>query len=330
MCSKLTLCLLLCAPLGAFAAVFHVNPETGSDTADGSAKAPFKTIARALKDVDGPGGDILLDPVAGGYRESAVIRKGGTPESPLVLDGQGAVINGGRDVSAGPWTQVEDGFRLEQPVPKHTRPWTTSPFFVNGLPMFVDHPQGKGRPAWHGGALRYDEEGRAILRFPTGLNPNNAVVVVTAADQVCGIHCAGGGNIVIKNITVALFGNDGFNFHNNCHDLVLDHVKAIFNGDQGISSHETCVVEVRDSEVAFNGTMSGGIADINFSVTTYKNVTVHHNRNDGFYLVGKQHSLIGVQSYGNIGTNFPKPSDKIVFQDTQDGVTTAADRGRYR
>lgn len=306
------------------AADYYVDssaPQSGTGERD----KPFRSIAQALGVTDGVGGVIHL--AAGGiYLGPVVVRQGGQADRPLVIDGQDSVLLLGKDITSGPWTSLGDEYRLEQAVPPHVRPYVSSPVFVNGLPVWADHPQGRGQPSWHGGSVRYDEQGRLVLRLPRGLSLDTAVIVLAGSDQVSGLQVTGGGHVVVKNLTVGFAGNDGFNFHNNCRDVHLENVTAVFNGDQGISSHDTCEVEVRDSEVAFNGSQSGGIVDIGRSVTHYVNVSVHHNRFHAFDLQGARHTLSGIRSYGNLGYNLPKPLDKILMKECQDGGTSAAGR----
>ena len=293
---------------------FFVDFEEGNDSAIGTDAHPFQTVARALQEVDGVGGTIQLREGMT-YPESLVIRKGGSLDEPLILEGNGAVLNLGTNVTTGPWVPVGDEYRLERDLPKFKRHYVTSPLFVNGLPLWAEHPEGRGKPAWHGGSLRYDESGRMIVRFPDGLSPENSMIVLTASDGTAGIHSPGGKHIVLRNLTVAFAGNDGFNFHNDCEDVRLEEVRALFNGDQGISSHGDSQVDVEQSEVAFNGSQSAGIVDINQSVTRYVDVLCHQNRNAGFLMRGEFQELIGVSSYGNQGKNLPNPSDSVSLND---------------
>ncbi|WPJ96692.1 hypothetical protein SH580_03110 [Coraliomargarita algicola] len=297
---------------------FYVDVSLGDDGAIGSKMYPFATIERAMREVDGPGGTIHLQ--AGmTYREEVVIRKGGTEVTPLVIEGNGAVINLGRDVTSGPWEVVGDAYRLNLEIPEFSRHYVTSPLFVNGLPVWAEHPEGRGKPAWHGGSLKYNELGQMIVRFPEGLTPENARVVITGPDRSPAVHASGGQYVIIRNLTTAFAGNDGFNFHNRCTNFKLEGVRALFNGDQGISSHGQCEVHVYQSEVAFNGSQSAGVVDINDAVTKYTNVLCHHNRGSGFLLRGKAHKLESVVAFGHIAADLPRSSESIDIVDSFSG-----------
>jgi len=301
------------------AAEFYVAPLTGNDQNTGAKNAPFRTIQRAMKAVDGIGGTVHLTAEEGFYREQILIQKGGTETQRLVIEGNDATINLGTDVTEGPWTKLGEGeYRLEKKAPRHVRHYVTSPLFINGLPITADHPAGKGRPASHGGQLSQDAEDRFIVKFPRGLTPENSVVIMTSRDFQAGVQCNSSSHIDIRNLNIAFVGNDAYNFHGHSVDVTLENITALFNGDQGISSHETCEVSVKGGEVAFNGSQSGGIVDINDTKTTYTDMVVHHNRNHGLTLVGAQHKLEGIISYGHSLSNLPKASSTITINHCQD------------
>ena len=50
-------------------------------------------------------------------------------------------------------------------------------------------------------------------------------------------------------------------------------------------------MEVIDSEIAWNGSISGGVTDVNDAVTTYRNCIVHDNAGAGFSFTGKSHRV---------------------------------------
>ena len=68
-------------------------------------------------------------------------------------------------------------------------------------------------------------------------------------------------------------------------------MRALSCADEGISAHETTEMEVIDSEIAWNGSVSGGVTDVNDAVTTYRNCIVHDNAGAGFSFSGKSHRV---------------------------------------
>lgn len=97
--------LLLLSRCSLQAATFYVS-TTGSDTAAGTAAAPWRTIQHAV-DAAQPGDTVLIG--AGTYREVITIRKSGTATAPLTISAApGAhVIISGADLLKEGWSKAE-------------------------------------------------------------------------------------------------------------------------------------------------------------------------------------------------------------------------------
>jgi len=217
----------------------------------------------------------------------------------------------GLEVTGGPWIRDGDFWILDRELPNHKRPFQASPIFCNNIPLFV--PNEQSTPCEHRGWVEIGGQAQVRVRFPQGLSPENSRIFATGPSDSSGVHISGRvANVIIRNLTVRLAGNDGFNFHGQVRRILLEGVHALMNGDQGISSHGECQVEARDCEVAFNGSRSGGIVDIGQSKTSYYNLLVHHNRGGGFRLIGSSHRLEGVLSIANEGPQLPPPSKSVV------------------
>lgn len=306
--------------------IYHVDPVRGNDRSEGTAENPLKSFDKALNLLAGKGGEIHFAPGTLLRQHLRIIRKSGLPGKPIVIDGHGVVINLGIDLTGGPWTKIDEGFRYGKPVPKHHEIYSASVVFVNGFPLHHYNPNRPSEREWHGGSSRYDDEGRLIIVFPKGLDPTNAVVVLTGTDDQCsGLLVNGSSHVVLKNMIVVFAGNDGFNFHGVGENVRLENVTALFNGDEGISAHETYQVHATDSEVAFSGSRSGGIADVDDSETTYRNIRSHQNRTKGFHLTGKKHRIEHCIGYGNPSGNLPEPNEKTEVVDCTDGGRTLDD-----
>ena len=48
---------------------------------------------------------------------------------------------------------------------------------------------------------------------------------------------------------------------------------------------------VIDSEIAWNGSISGGVTDVNNAVSTYRNCIVHDNAGGAFSFTSKSHRV---------------------------------------
>ena len=98
-------------------------------------------------------------------------------------------------------------------------------------------------------------------------------------------------NIIVRNVTAMHAGNDGFNIHGDRHGIRLENVRALSNADEGISVHETTEMKVVRAEVAWNGSAAGGVADVNDSITSYRDCIVHDNAGAAFYFSGSSHQV---------------------------------------
>lgn len=101
----LTLLLSLAWQQDVAGATYHVSLQ-GNDAAAGTEAAPWRTLQRALDAVQ-PGDNILIGP--GNYRESMVVRRGGTAAAPVTiapLPGARVVVTGA-DLFRDGWSKVE-------------------------------------------------------------------------------------------------------------------------------------------------------------------------------------------------------------------------------
>lgn len=295
-----------------------VAPGTGRDSQPGTAAAPFATCRAALRHLPA-GGTLHLAPSATPYHEPILITRGGTAEQPLVIDGHGAIIDLGTDLSSAPWTQ--DGAEWvcgrdlgRPPLDDARKPgdWMFAGLFVDGRPYNVRQRRATGPLA--PGDLRYDADGR--LRFvPLGRAPGAASITLPAPAAVSCVAISGASFVTVRRLTARYAGNDGFNIHGDCRAIRLEQVRALHCADEGISAHESAEVEVEDAEIAFCGSVSGGITDVQQSVSHYTRCLVHHNRVCGFGFEQGRHRLRTCVSFGHPRGDLPKPSATVVLED---------------
>lgn len=247
-----------------------------------------------------------------------VLTKGGTPEEPAVFDGQGMLIDLGIDATTHEWHKSGDLW-TSQPgllASHHQEPriaGQTAGLFVDGIPITIprdletekQHPDRKSRCYFppdqlQPGQMGYADDGSLYLRWPKGVPQNKPITLPPKAGTNCvSIACS---HIIVRNITVRHAGNDGFNIHGNRKGIRLENVRALSNADEGISAHETVEMKVIGAEVAWNGSVSGGVADVNDSITSYRDCNVHDNAGAAFYFSGNSHSV----------------SDTLIFNQSKD------------
>lgn len=234
-------------------------------------------------------------------REPLVLREGGTPEEPAVFDGKGMVIDLGIDVTEDAWLKTGDvwtskgSLRGREPVADAQR----AGLFIDEVPLRIVRERG----ATKDGSVRYlapdqlqpgqmgwAEDGSLYFRWPLGKSPESARVILPPDKlQSCVIIACS--HITVRNVTAMHAANDGFNIHGDRVGIRLENVKAFSNGDEGISAHETVQMDVFDSEIAWNGSSAGGVADVTESVTTYTRCLLHHNLGAAFFFDGLKHRV---------------------------------------
>ena len=119
--------------------------------------------------------------------------------------------------------------------------------------------------------------------------------------------------IVIKNMICRNFWNDAYNIHNKVKSVTFDTICAIDCGDDGVSAHEECEIDVRNFLSFGNST---GICHINNAVSRHTDVYIES-------ALGREIYLKGVQE--NATTNYFK--NVYVRSSSAGGVTLGAGAG---
>lgn len=148
------------------------------------------------------------------------------------------------------------------------------------------------------GEMGYEEDGSVYFRMPLAKTFGQCKIILP---PMPGTSCVSiqASYVTVRNLTAKYAANDGFNFHGSSQGIRLENVRAFSNADEGISAHGTCEVTVVDSEVAFNGSAAGGVADVGDSVTSYKRCHVHDNLGVAFYLNGRHHRVFNCRTENN-------------------------------
>lgn len=238
-------------------------------------------------------------------RQPLILSQGGTPEKPAVFDGQGMVIDLGIDITAQHWIKDGDIWTLHTPLSGHSPvdDIQRAGLFIDEVPLRImrDREAEKNSgvvkkviyvapKSLQPGQMGWTESGALYFRWPAEKKPDAARIIHPPPNLASGVVIACS-HIAVRNVTARHAANDGFNIHGNRIGIRLENVKALSNGDEGISAHETVQMDVVDSEIAWNGSSAGGVADVNDSVTTYTNCVLHHNPGGAFLFDGKHHRV---------------------------------------
>jgi hypothetical protein len=233
-----------------------VNNVAGDDSLTGAQSrnsagdtGPVKSIAKALR-LAMAGDHILLADTGQPYRESVSLvgtRHGGIPTMPLVIDGQGATLDGSATIPSDRWVLWrENVYRFRPPQAGYYH-------------LFLD-----GRPAVCAAA-------KADSSVPPKLEPRQWCSYEgyfyfavekdkMPEDYQLSYACLPTGmtlfhveNVIIKNLTLQGFQVDGLAASNSARYVVLSEVNCLNNGRCGFSIGGASLVELTDCKAAGNG-----------------------------------------------------------------------------
>lgn len=280
------------------AAVYHVNCKTGDDSNNGlTASAAFKTFKKAAS-VLAPG-DVLELASGVAFHETLVMKSSGTPQNPIVIRGNGAVISGLKPVPDGSWKEVKaglwlsaNGVRRGACLPRvldRSGTWRS----VGGSTPDKTDPESlkPGEALWNRDGIWFrPEDGRKPQDYGLhGFYRNN------------GFEITGKSYITVHDLVCEHNANDGFNVHGCCAGLVFRNIEARYNGDDGFSVHEDVQANVYGGFFHHN---DFGIQDIAASQSSFCGVTVVSNRLHGVDLLGGMRiirdSVIRGNAFGQI------------------------------
>jgi len=272
-----TLLILLLIRSAAVGATHYVDNRLGSDANDGQTQeTPLATIARAVA-LSKTSDTIVLANTEIVYNEPILlVRRGGTPRKPFTIEGNGAVLSGLKRIQPDEWQEVGDDLYL---------------FAIDDCPYGKPFLADGGKKLTPGGSAEalapeqfyWDREEGIYFRSGSGKRP--ASYDLGASLITSGFATSSASYIVCRNLICEHFANDGFNMHGDCRGIYLENVVARYNGDDGISIHETGGLVVRNAHVHHN---TFGLQDVNAARSCYNGVLAEHNHvgasfHGGFY-----------------------------------------------
>lgn len=277
-----------CAVLGA--ADIYVDYNKGNRKNPGTKAAPLDIFARAINKAK-PGDTIYILPSDKPIRDAIVFRnKSGEPGKPITVDGMNNIFLGTMPLNPKEWKEFQPGYF------KCTRQIGTN--MSNRYFMTLKgkiHRMGRYNKAKGSDKFKKLEDlqpgewtiirGKVvkntkhrqifnqdyIIRLPEGARtPAEAGFEEPRLNRISGVDIAKDSNyITIRNVIVKHFHNDGYNFHGNSRNIILENIAAVECGDDAISAHETCLIYVKNF-VAIR--CSTAICHINKSENHHENV----------------------------------------------------------
>lgn len=269
-----------CCGLTLSAATYYVDNIKGNDRNDGSKERPVASIEKGLTllkksdrlEVAPNNGKPYRRPYPGTYGKSYGVYHGGTPENPMVINGNGAVISGLAEIPVKTWKKTDDGlFKMPfWPMSNMYRNYTKQDywlpeakiFFVNGerTTNCLSMAELKKTPNafWWSRkekSLYYNPPaGKTISDVKIELPSNSGFYVMADHTRV-------------ENFTMILSFNDGFDTNRHPRNVIFKNCVAVDNCGQAFSCHDTGVVYYEDC-VAIR-CASSGACDVHSSNTTY-------------------------------------------------------------
>ena len=272
-----TLVCLVLIRSAACGATYYVDNLAGSDDSDGnSQETALATIARAVS-LSRNSDTIVLTKTGTVYNESiSLVKRGGTPRKPFTIEGNGAVLSGLQTLAPEKWKNAGDDLYF---FPLDKTPYG-QPYLASGGKKLVkgSAPDDLAPEQFH-----WDRQSGIYFKCPPGKTLASYDLGATLIGS--GFATASASYVVCRNLVCEYFANDGFNMHGDCRGIYLQNVVARYNGDDGISIHETGGLVVRNAHVHHN---SFGLQDVNAARSCYNGVLAEHNRvgasfHGGFY-----------------------------------------------
>lgn len=257
-----------------------------------SATAPdaYRSIQSAINAAQ-PGDVIRLEPKATPYRETVSFRnKSGTVEKPIVLDGQGATLNGSEPLKAQEWEKTGTGAYRSTTFMENPKMGSSMVgryyFIMNGSANRMGRSskgnRGQYKPVAElkPGEWTYEAREKAFYVMPPA---GQGIEEVSAPARANGVAINGDcENLTIRNITATHVWNDGFNIHGRTRNVRFENIRAVECGDDGISAHGDCHISVDGFISQRNST---GMCHINQSQSDNRNLILEDNIGYSIYLL---------------------------------------------
>lgn len=287
---KSLIALFAIAALGSYAADIFVDYNTGKNRNPGTKEAPLANFERAAK-LAKPGDTIYILPSAKPICDSIRLQNlCGTPDKPITINAMNNIFIGSVPLDPKVWKEVKPG--LYSKTLKTGRNWTSRYYMVIDGKMNrmgrVSKASVKSAPYKKVADLAPGEwtivRGAEVpskgphkqfnfeyfVRLPEGATLADGRVMEPMRNKTEGVMVRGTtSNVIVKNIIVKNFHNDGYNIHGQCRNVHFENVASIYCGDDGISAHEACEISLKNA--VFIG-CSTGICHVQQARCTHENV----------------------------------------------------------
>jgi len=283
--TTLLLAILALSPFApASAKDWHINPESTTDSPDGTPERPLPSVQTAV-DLALPGDVIHLHPAGAVYRQMITLRN----DSGIAIEGNGVTLTGADPLPTEGWEQIEPTLhrrKLTEPAMKRhllifngqAQRMRRSPSLNTPFPD--PHQMAEGEFAWQ---PIDGETGWLYVRTSQPLSQLEWSV------RTAGIATSGTcRDIKIRNLNTRHALNDGFNIHGDCRGFHASKISAYECFDEGFSAHDASQTTVEDGLFWGN---DHAIADVNAAETRYIRCEFRDSISVEVFLSGRAHHL---------------------------------------
>lgn len=268
----------------------YVNNESGDDAATGLSKdKAVRTLAKGVSLLR-PGDTLHLAVTKLPYRETLRLGDdfGGVQGKPITIEGHGATITGCDPLRLEGWAETDTpGLYKSVKFLSELEEFTDESklmrvyFMFDGVMQMMGRSSKGKKPAFpaptalKAGEWTYVAGEKAFYIKVAGKLADAKVEapyrrngVTIRSPKVACTH------LVVKDLIACHVLNDGWNLHGTTKDILLKNIAAYGCGDDGISPHDTCEVEIDGLWSVGNST---GMGNGNLSVTKARNVHLEGN-----------------------------------------------------
>ena len=317
------------------AAEYYVDFNRGNDSAAGSAAAPLRSFAAAVRKAK-PGDTIHLVPADRPIPTMLTLHGvKGSADKPITVDGSFNTLTGAARITSKEAEQVSPGlYRLTIKDPGESMVWRFFLLFDGKQQRMEQHSKRKC------GAMKKPEElkpfewtliNRTMLcfRLPEGETPDTVRVEMPRLANGVGIY-EGSEHIIVRNLIAKHFWNDGFNIHHASKHITFENIAAVGCGDDSVSAHDGCVIAVKNLVAIGNGT---GICHAGTAEADHENLYIAGSDSRDFFMLNRRNSFrnVAVEAaapiYSDIGDKGDAVLENLWFYSEKPGACFRTIRG---
>jgi hypothetical protein len=205
------------------------------------ARDPSALTLQKAGDTALPGDTIFIEPGSGPYREPLFLRRSGTPDAPILIEGNGNEITG---FSPLVFLRHDDGvFRAE--VPRNPEDFADVAFVLRhrGRRLMVDANSGRFVTAYGVSPIKWDPSTRRLTLTDA---TRGAAEDWEISTRYFAVRIQDVSHHHYRNIVATGATNDGFSLHGAGEGLVFENIVGAQNLDEGFSAHGQIRCEIRN------------------------------------------------------------------------------------